>query len=182
MGQDLIIGVGGAGCSLADKISRELQYDMFGVNYSKKTLEDKNYKHNLCLEEYSQAEQAVSIRAVESATLQACDDFKALLNGVVKVIFIVGLGGNTGSAAIPILVDAAKALGVHVTTIVTLPFMFETERRKVAEDALAKLKNNSDELVLFDYAAKDTAPLNSSLLDYFDQVADSILERISSVA
>ena len=177
MGQKLIVGVGGAGCSLAEKTSRELQYDMLGVNYSRQTLEDKNYTHSLCLEKYNKEGQAVSIRAVESAALKACDDFKAILSSATDVIMVVGLGGQTGSAATPILIDAAKRLGVHVTSIATLPFAFETERREVAEQALAKLNAQSDELHVFDYADKAAFPQDCSLLAYFDRGADLILER-----
>lgn len=175
-----IIGVGGAGCSQAEKLSRKLKCEMLGVNYSEETFKGTDYPYSLCLEKYNKQGLPFSDKAVELAALNAREDLEETLADATKVIFVVGLGGKTGSTAAPILIDAVKNLGVHITSVATLPFVFETERRELAEQARKKLKAQSGELYVLDYADKENFPQDCSLLEYFDRVTELILERLSS--
>ncbi len=60
-----------------------------------------------------------------------------------------GLGGGTGTGALPILADLAKELGILTIAVVTKPFAFEGSRRMVAaEDGLEKLRERVDTLIV----------------------------------
>lgn len=177
---EIIVGIGGAGCSQAQKLSRELKCDMLGVNYSDEELKGNNYPHSLCLEQYSKPGLSFSPQAVEAAALNAREDFKEILAGAKKITVIVGLGGKTGSTAAPVLIDAAHSLGVPVVSVVTLPFSFEASQREVALPALATLENLCSELHVIDYTDKNGISQEGSLLEFFDRVSEAIFERVAN--
>ena len=65
------------------------------------------------------------------------------------VFLTAGLGGGTGSGALPIIAKTAKDLGVLTVAVVTKPFLFEGKRRqKHAEEALANIKGAVDTLIV----------------------------------
>jgi len=52
-----------------------------------------------------------------------------------------GLGGGTGSGAMPVIADLAKKIGVLSIGIVTLPFSFEGKKRKrIAQESLEAIE------------------------------------------
>jgi len=71
------------------------------------------------------------------------------LKGSNMVFITCGFGGGTGSGAAPIIAELSKRLGILTIMVVTTPFSFEGEQRKrVAENALQKLKNEIDSLII----------------------------------
>ncbi|MEZ5384458.1 MAG: hypothetical protein R3F13_02965 [Prosthecobacter sp.] len=68
------------------------------------------------------------------------------------IIFIsAGLGGGTGSGAAPVIAEIAKSTGALVIVVATMPFSFEGRRRlSQAEEALELLQKRADALVLFE--------------------------------
>jgi len=65
------------------------------------------------------------------------------------VFLTAGLGGGTGSGALPIIAKTAKEFGVLTVAVVTKPFLFEGKRRqKHAEEALANIKGAVDTLIV----------------------------------
>ncbi|WP_395747961.1 cell division protein FtsZ [Prosthecobacter sp.] len=68
------------------------------------------------------------------------------------IIFISsGLGGGTGSGAAPVIAEIAKNTGALVLVVATMPFSFEGRRRLAqAEEALELLQKRADALVLFE--------------------------------
>src|SRR5579862_2353955 len=77
------------------------------------------------------------------------------------ILFLTGgLGGGTGSGALPVIASAAKELGILTVAIVTKPFAFEGKRRlKHAEDAAKNLQDAVDTLIVVP---------NQKLLDLVD--------------
>jgi len=57
------------------------------------------------------------------------------------VFLTAGLGGGTGSGAMPVIADLAKKIGVLSIGIVTLPFSFEGKKRKrIAQESLEAIE------------------------------------------
>ncbi len=64
------------------------------------------------------------------------------------VFITAGLGGGTGSGAAPVIAEIAKDLGALTIGVVTKPFSFEGNRRKlIAEKAAEQLKAKVDTLI-----------------------------------
>ena len=65
------------------------------------------------------------------------------------MLFITaGLGGGTGTGALPVIASIAK-LGIVTVAIVSTPFNFEgTKRMNLALQGLEEVKNNVDTLLI----------------------------------
>lgn len=60
-----------------------------------------------------------------------------------------GMGGGTGTGAIPVIAKIAKEMGILTVAIVTKPFTFEGNKRTIrAEIGIEKLKSNVDALIV----------------------------------
>ena len=69
--------------------------------------------------------------------------------GVDMVFVTCGLGGGTGTGAVPVVAEIAKKLGVLTVGVVTLPFTVEGTRRRLnAEQGLARLRGVTDTVVV----------------------------------
>lgn len=65
------------------------------------------------------------------------------------VFLTAGMGGGTGTGAIPIAAKVAKACGAVTVAIVTKPFSFELGRRQTnANSGIQKLKEYTDTLIV----------------------------------
>ncbi|MFZ4765057.1 MAG: cell division protein FtsZ, partial [Roseimicrobium sp.] len=79
------------------------------------------------------------------------EHIKNAIQGHDMVFICTGLGGGTGSGAVPVVAEIAKELGALVLVFATVPFSFEGRRRLTqAEIALEDLQRTSDALILFE--------------------------------
>lgn len=64
------------------------------------------------------------------------------------LVVISGLGGGTGSGALPVITRIAREAGTLVLCMVTMPFAFEGKPvTRKAEDALKKLRTHADAII-----------------------------------
>ncbi len=103
--------------------------------------------------------------------------------GADLVFITAGLGGGTGSGASPIVAEIARESGALTIAIVTRPFTFEGgQRSKVAEEAMAKLKEKVDALIvvpndrIFHVIKKDTP-----ILKAFERIDEILRDAISGI-
>lgn len=83
-------------------------------------------------------------RAVE----ENATDIREILAGSDMVFLTAGLGGGTGSGAIPHIAKLAKEVGALTVAVVTKPFSFEgAVRRRIAEDAHHELAQHVDTII-----------------------------------
>ena len=100
------------------------------------------------------------------------------------VFITAGLGGGTGSGASPVVAEVAHEAGALTIGVVTKPFLFEgSQRMKVAQDALAKLREKVDALIvvpndrIFSLIQKDTP-----ILKAFAAIDDILRNSVSGIA
>lgn len=66
-------------------------------------------------------------------------------------VFVAGLGGGTGSGALPVMAKLAREKGVFLVSVVAMPFDFEGDRRREqAESALESISLYSDIVMVFE--------------------------------
>ncbi|MEK7139116.1 MAG: cell division protein FtsZ, partial [Patescibacteria group bacterium] len=83
-------------------------------------------------------------RAVE----ENANELRNALAGADMVFLTAGLGGGTGSGAVPEIAKIAKEVGALTVAVVTKPFGFEgAQRRRIAEDAHAELAQYVDTII-----------------------------------
>ncbi|WP_165794796.1 hypothetical protein [Marinobacter fuscus] len=180
MNGTVIIGVGGAGCAIAEQLGHSLGHDVLAVNSAGNGLEEKSARHRLCLDINSRGGRLPTVVTAEAAAGEAADEFRKILAGNRRVILAVGLGGATGSGAAPKLAGIAQTVGAHVTAVATLPFSFEERRRAVAEAALLKLEEHADVLILHDHStvSHSKSAVQESLNEYFDRLASELSAQL----
>lgn len=97
------------------------------------------------------------------AAEETADELREVIKGADMVFITAGMGGGTGSGASPVLAKIAREMGSLTIGVVTKPFSFEgAKRRRVADEALNRLKDNVDTLIIIP---------NDRLLDIVDKKA-----------
>ena len=85
----------------------------------------------------------------EKAALESEEDIKNILKDTDMVFLTAGMGGGTGTGAIPVVARIAKEMGILTVGIVTKPFSFEGRKRSCrAELGIEKLRKNVDSLIV----------------------------------
>src|SRR6266704_612414 len=75
------------------------------------------------------------------------EDIHEALKGSDMVFITAGMGGGTGTGASPIIAQIARELGALTVGVVTKPFTFEgNKRRMAAEEGIANLRQHVDTL------------------------------------
>ena len=89
-----------------------------------------------------------------------------------------------GSGAAPVIAEIAKEMGALTIGVVTKPFTFEGNRRKlVAEKAAEELKANVDTLITIpNDRLKDVVQKNTSILDAFRVVDDVLRQGVQGIS
>lgn len=173
-----IIGIGGGGTNIANDISELDNTHMFiHVNSDYDSLREKKSQHKILLGWNKKAGLGCGGNTVCGKSLidkGAKNKLNELTNSTKIVYVIASLGGGVGSGATPEIVEYLKSLKKKVIVFVTVPFSFEGKKRMAsAQNAMEKIKNLSDEIVVFDNdtllndskggGVKDTFKLTSSL-------------------
>jgi cell division protein FtsZ len=87
----------------------------------------------------------IGLRAAEESR----DAIRASLAGNDMVFLAAGLGGGTGTGAGPAVAAMARELGALTVAVVSTPFVFEGEQRRLAaERGLAALSEQVDTLIV----------------------------------
>lgn len=72
------------------------------------------------------------------------------LKGTNLIFLAAGLGGGTGTGAIPVFAGVGRELGALTIACVTIPFNIEMTRREKARDAIKALAEVCDSIVVID--------------------------------
>ena len=181
MKKTMIIGVGGAGCNMANTFRREA-----------KPAAIRNALHVLAdqltpdVDYFSWADDSTAILNMYNIDLynDLPEDF---FKEVEKVYVLAGLGGHTGTEWVPVIAHFAKYRDVKsVSAIVTTPFIFEGEKHMAhALEELQKIKEMNLDLVIAldnEKLAEQYANINvANAFDYADKaVLAAIEENIKS--
>ncbi|HLB71187.1 MAG: cell division protein FtsZ [Candidatus Methanoperedens sp.] len=75
---------------------------------------------------------------------------KEELKGTNLVFLVAGLGGGSGTGAIPVFAQVARDAGALTIACVTIPFTIEMTRREKAREAIKALAEVCDSIVVID--------------------------------
>jgi cell division protein FtsZ len=112
------------------------------------------------------------------AAEESSEKIKHMLEGSDMVFLTAGMGGGTGTGAIPVIAQISKEVGALTVAVVTKPFAFEGTRRMVsAEEGVESVKDHVDTLIVIpNQRILEVVDRKLSLVDAF-KVADSVLEQ-----
>lgn len=150
-----VIGVGGAGANVLDRMALEGSDDaeLVTLNTDVRALStsvssDKIQLGTTLLKGMGTGGDPSLGR---QAALEAVDEIREAVRGRGMVFVCVGLGGGTGSGAAPEVCRVAREEGCFLVAFATLPFSFEGERRmKQATDALDTIGRYANAVITFD--------------------------------
>ncbi len=115
-----------------------------------------------------------------NSALEDTDKILDVLGGADMVFLAAGLGGGTGSGAVPIIGSLAAEVGALTVAVVTKPFAFEGRRRMlIAERGLEELHKAVDTVIaipnerLLSFVDRDT-PLSEAFLTADDVLRQSV--------
>lgn len=183
-----VVGVGGGGGNAIDRMRKELfrGVDFIAINTDTQDLE-------LCRADVKihigkNLTKGLGTGMNPDLGRQAAEENKAeiveALKGADLVFITAGLGGGTGSGASAVVAEAAKEMGALTIAVVTKPFAFEgSQRSRIAQEALVKLKDKVDTLIvvpndrIFTVIEKDT-----TLIKAFEVVDDILRYAIQGIA
>jgi cell division protein FtsZ len=87
----------------------------------------------------------------EHCAEKAREVIKEALRGYDIVFVVAGMGGGTGTGVAPVVASVAKEMNIVTFALPILPFDIEGEqRKKVAADGVAKLKDQASFMVVLD--------------------------------
>ncbi len=184
-----VIGVGGGG---NNAVNQMIQTDIDDVEYilvntEKGILERANTNGCKTLQIGKEIAQGLGAGANpevgERAAKESLDDINKVLEGTDLLFLTAGMGGGTGTGAIPVIAEAAKKKGILTIGIVTKPFLFEGKLRSVRADlGIDKLKPNVNALIIIsnDKLLANTDS-NVSILNAFKMTDDILRQGIQSI-
>jgi cell division protein FtsZ len=147
-----VVGVGGGGCSA---INRMILEKLRGIEFMAVNTDAQSLHQNLAQTKIPIGKTVtrglgagmnpeMGRRAVE----ENANDIRNSITGADMIFLTAGLGGGTGSGAIPEIAKIAKEVGALTVAVVTKPFSFEgAVRRRIAEDAHHELAQHVDTII-----------------------------------
>ena len=183
-----VIGVGGGG---SNAVNRMIRAEMMGVefiacNTDAQALLQSDAPHKIRIGDKvtrglgAGGDAGMGQRSAEEDS----DKIASALADSDMVFITAGLGGGTGSGAAPIVAQIAKDSGALTIGVVTKPFAFEGNKRKlVAEKSAEELKAQVDALITIpNDRLKDVVQKNTSILDAFRVVDDVLRQGVQGIS
>lgn len=108
---------------------------------------------------------------------------KEVITGADMVFLTAGMGGGTGTGAIPVIAEIAREMGILTVAVVTKPFGFEGKKKmSIAEQGIADLEKYVDSVITI--PNEKLLPVlgkNASLLNAFKAANDVLLDAVQGI-
>ena len=150
-----VMGIGGGGSNAVSRMFKDKLpvVEYFGVNTDAQHLFRCDVSHRLAIGR--NLTRGLGAGANPDLGRQAAEesrhDIEKALEGADMVFLAVGMGGGTGTGASPVIAQIAKESGALTVAVVSRPFSFEAnQRKKNAEEGIARLKDQVDTLIVID--------------------------------
>lgn len=183
-----VIGVGGGGGNAVSHMYKEGIHDVSFVlcNTDNQALDESTVPVKIQLGKettYGLGAGNKPERAKDAAE-ESIDEIEAMLNDGTKMVFITaGMGGGTGTGAAPVIARTAKSMGILTVGIVTIPFLFEGEKKIIqALDGVEKLANNVDALLVINNERLREIFSDLTLMNAFAKADDTLSIAAKSIA
>jgi cell division protein FtsZ len=183
-----VVGVGGGGSNAVNRMIRAemMGVEFIAVNTDAQALLQSDAPHKIRIGDKitrglgAGGDAAIGQRAAEEDT----EKISEALRESDMVFITAGLGGGTGSGGAPVIAEIAKDLGALTIGVVTKPFGFEGNRRKlIAEKSAEQLKAKVDTLITIpNDRLRDVVQKNTSILDAFRVVDDVLRQGVQGIS
>lgn len=180
-----VIGVGGGGGNAVNHMYREGIHDVNFVvcNTDSKALSDSPVPVRLQLGKEGLGAGNRPGRAREAAE-ESVAEIHEMLNDGTKMVFITaGMGGGTGTGAAPIIAREAKSMGILTVGIVTIPFLFEGNKKiDQALDGVEEISKHVDALLVINNERLREIYPDLNVLSAFEMADNTLSVAARSIA
>lgn len=147
-----VFGLGGGG---SNAISRMMELGLSGVEFIAANTDFQALKNNpapLKIQLGQSITRGLGAGGDPQIGREAAQEstrmISEILDGADMVFLTAGMGGGTGTGAIPIVAEIARKMGIVVIAVVTMPFSFEMGRRqKNAVEGIIQLRKHTNTLI-----------------------------------
>lgn len=180
-----VIGVGGGGGNAVNHMYREGIHEVNFVvcNTDSKALADSPVPVRLQLGKEGLGAGNRPERAHQAAE-ESVEEIHSMLNDGTKMVFITaGMGGGTGTGAAPVIAREAKAMGILTVGIVTIPFLFEGNKKiDQALDGVEEISKHVDALLVINNERLREIYPDLNVLSAFNKADDTLSIAARSIA
>ena len=183
-----VIGVGGGGGNAVNHMYREGIHDVTFVlcNTDNQALAESPVPVKLQLGRSITQGLGAGNRPerARDAAEESIDDIKEQLNDGTKMVFITaGMGGGTGTGAAPVIARIAKEMDILTVGIVTIPFIFEGEKKIIqALDGVERIAQHVDALLVINNERLREIYADLTFMNAFGKADDTLSIAAKSIA
>ena len=183
-----VIGVGGGGGNAVNHMYREGIHDVTFVlcNTDNQALAESPVPVKLQLGRSITQGLGAGNRPerARDAAEESREDIKAQLNDGTKMVFITaGMGGGTGTGAAPVIARIAKEMDILTVGIVTIPFIFEGEKKIIqALDGVERIAQHVDALLVINNERLREIYADLTFMNAFGKADDTLSIAAKSIA
>ena len=183
-----VIGVGGGGGNAVNHMYREGIHDVTFVlcNTDNQALAESPVPVKLQLGRSITQGLGAGNRPerARDAAEESIDDIKEQLNDGTKMVFITaGMGGGTGTGAAPDIARIAKEMDILTVGIVTIPFIFEGEKKIIqALDGVERIAQHVDALLVINNERLREIYADLTFMNAFGKADDTLSIAAKSIA
>ena len=177
-----VLGLGGGGCNA---VARMMELGIRGVDYIAANTDHQALENTPAPVKVQLGPKVTrglgaggEPRIGEEAAKESARELANALQGAEMVFLTAGMGGGTGTGAIPVAAEIVRSIGSVAIAVVTMPFSFEVGRRqKNAAEGLTKLRQRTNTLIAIPndrllYVAPRNLPLEMAF-----RLADDVLRQ-----
>ncbi len=177
-----VIGLGGGGCNA---VERMMALQLRGIEFIAANTDAQALKSNPAPTRILLGPTVTrgfgaggDPRCGKEAAEESRAQIAAALAGADMVFLTAGMGGGTGTGAIPVAAEIARAQGAVTIAIVTMPFGFEMGRRqKNAMDGITHLREHTHTLIAIPNDRLLEAASRNLPLELAFRLADDVLRQ-----
>ncbi len=183
-----VIGVGGGGGNAVNHMYREGIHDVTFVlcNTDNQALKESPVPTKIQLGRNITEGLGAGNRPerAREAAEESAEDIRALLNDGTKMVFITaGMGGGTGTGAAPVIARIAKEMDILTVGIVTIPFIFEGEKKIIqALDGVERIAEHVDALLVINNERLREIYADLTFMNAFGKADDTLSIAAKSIA
>lgn len=183
-----VFGVGGGGGSALNRMIREKLrgVDFVAVNTDVQALHQNLANTKIAIGKTVTRGLGAGMNPElgRKAAEEAANDIRNIVQNTDMVFLTAGLGGGTGSGAMPEIAKIAREAGALTVAVVTKPFAFEgAQRRRIADDSFAELAEQVDTIITIpNDRVLQIIDKKTSLLEAFEIIDDVLRQGVQGIS
>ncbi|MDH6312879.1 cell division protein FtsZ [Parabacteroides sp. PFB2-10] len=183
-----VIGVGGGGGNAVSHMYEEGIHDVSFVlcNTDRQALDRSNVPDKIILgKKITQGLGAGNKpERARLAAEESADELRNMLTDGTKMVFITaGMGGGTGTGAAPVIAQVARDMGLLTVGIVTIPFLFEGEKKIIqALNGVEEIAKSVDALLVINNEKLRDIYADLTVMNAFRRADDTLTTAAKSIA